>query len=73
MTTRYFDEPVVVHYRKDSQWQRVLALGVRRTADNTYDVLIAHSDSEGTGNTTWVPRSLIRVPDTATACGAGST
>lgn len=73
MTTRYFEEPVVVHYRSDSHWQRVLALGVRRTADNTYDVLIAQPDSEGTGSTTWVPRSLIRVPDTATTCGARSS
>jgi len=67
VTTRYFDEPVVVDYRNASEWRRVLALGVRRTTGNTYDVLIARADGDGGETLTWVPRSLIRVPHAAMA------
>ena len=67
MTSRYFDEPVVVHYRNDVSWQRVLALGVRRSDDDTYDVLIMHAHGDSADDVSWVPRSRIRVEDAAMA------
>ena len=67
MTSRYFDEPVIVHYRKDLSWQRVLALGVRRSDHDTYDVLIMQAQYEGDDSVSWVPRSRIRVEDAAMA------
>ena len=67
MTSRYFDEPVIVHYRNDVSWQRVLALGVRRSDDDTYDVLIMQAHHEGDESVSWVPRSRIRVEDAAMA------
>jgi len=67
VTSRYFDEPVIVHYRTDSYWQRALALGVRRSDDDTYDVLIMQAHSEGDESVWWVPRSRVRVEDAAMA------
>ena len=67
MTSRYFDEPVIVHYRIDANWQRALALGVRRSDDDTYDVLIMQAQNEGAESVSWVPRSRVRVEDTAMA------
>jgi hypothetical protein len=67
VTSRYFDEPVIVHYRIDSYWQRALALGVRRCDDDTYDVLIMQAQSEGAESVSWVSRSRIRVEDAAMA------
>lgn len=66
MTSRYFDEPVLVHYRNDSDWQRAIALGVRRSDDDTYDVLIMQAHGEDDESVAaWVPRSRIRVEDAA--------
>lgn len=67
MTSRYFDEPVIVHYRTDAYWQRALALGVRRSDDDTYDVLIMQAHTEGDESVSWVPRSRVRVEDAAMA------
>jgi hypothetical protein len=71
VTTRYFDDPVVVCYRGDPDCcRKVLALGVRRTEGDTYDVLIIEGHTQGVENTSWVPRSRIRVPDAAMTCCA---
>jgi hypothetical protein len=67
VTSRYFDEPVIVHYRTDVSWQRALALAVRRSDDDTYDVLIRQRHHEGDESVSWVPRSRIRVEDAAMA------
>ena len=83
MVTRYFDEPIPVHYRTDSECKRVPALGVRRSTARRYEVLIdlGASDSGAPGDlgesaeTTdpvWVPRSRIRVEDPTMACGCQS-
>lgn len=73
MTTRYFDDPVIVHYRGDLDWRDALALGVRRTDEDTYDVLILAGHNRDTDVVAWVPRSRIRVADAAMACSAGSS
>jgi hypothetical protein len=70
MVTRYFDEPIPVLYRTDSEWRRVPALGVRRSAGKLYEVLIDVTPGDGSAATAWVPRSRIRVEDPAMACGA---
>ena len=75
MVTRYFDEPIPVHYRTDTEWKRVPALGVRRSGKR-YEVLIdlgAADEPSGTStDTAWVPRARIRVEDPAMACGPES-
>jgi hypothetical protein len=65
VTSRYFDEPVIVHYRDHVGWQRALAVGVRRSDDHTYDVLIMRTHHQGDESVSWVPRSRIRVEDAA--------
>ncbi len=70
MVTRYFDEPVLVHYRTDFAWTRVPALAVRRSGKR-YEVLIArggHEAGDEAVDSAWVPRSRIRVEDPAMAC-----
>jgi len=71
MVTRYFDEPIPVHYRTDTEWKRVPALGVRRS-DKRYEVLIDLGARGEPTDTAWVPRSRIRVEDPAMACGVES-
>jgi hypothetical protein len=68
MVTRYFDEPIPVHYRADSEWKRVLALGVRRSGKR-YEVLIVLATGDEATDTAWVSRSRIRVEDPAMLCG----
>lgn len=70
MVTRYFDEPIAVLYRTDSDWRRVPALGVRRSAGGRYEVLVDLASGDGAADTAWVPRSRIRVANPAMACGA---
>jgi len=69
MVTRFFDEPIPVLYRRTSEWTRVLALGVRRSAGRRYEVLITPGAGDEAAHTAWVPRSRIRVVDPAMACG----
>jgi len=69
--THQFDEPLIVHYRAAATWHMVLALAVRKSEQNIYEVLIMHGHSEGTENMSWVPRSRIRDADAALPCAAG--
>ena len=71
MVTRYFDEPISVHYRTDFEWTRVQALGVRRSGKR-YEVLIGLDAEDETTDSAWVPRSRIRLEDPAMACCAES-
>jgi hypothetical protein len=57
------DEPVEVHYMTDARRQRVLALGVCRSEDDTYGVLIADGDHDDAELALWVPRSCIHADD----------
>jgi hypothetical protein len=69
MVTRFFDEPIPVLYRQTSEWRRVLALGVRRSAGGRYEVLVYPGAADEAAETTWVPRSRIRVVDPEMAHG----
>lgn len=73
MKTRYFDDPVSVHYRGDLDWHDAVALGVRRTDENTYDVLIVEGRNRDTDIVAWVPRSRVRVAAAAMTGPAGAS
>ncbi len=70
MTTRYFDPPVIVCYRKEHEWRQAVALGVRRTRQDSYVVLIIDRHSGGADATAWVPRSRVRASDVSMTCCA---
>jgi hypothetical protein len=77
VVTRYFEEPFPVCYRRNSDWTRVLALAVRRSWDERYEVLIdlgapdaGDSAPDTAPDTAWVPRARIRAEDPAMTCGS---
>lgn len=69
MTTHYFP-PVIVCYRVGQDCCQALALGVRRTEHDRYEVLIIERLGRGTEGAMWVPRSRVRAMDEATCCCA---
>jgi hypothetical protein len=67
------DEPVEVHYVTNANRHRVLALGVRRSEDDTYGVLIADGDHDDAELALWVPRSCIHADDPEGSEGCGGS